>query len=92
MIVPFFPIWDPDLKKSNKKMASPPYELWEHLLFFQKLNNTYWRWVGIKIIFSNHICDGNMIVPFFPIWDQHLRSQINNENMLTVGAEMVAKK
>ena len=26
MIVPFFPIWDPDLKKSNKKMAKPPYE------------------------------------------------------------------
>ena len=40
MIVPFFPIWDPDLKKSNKKMASPPYELWEHLLIFKKLNNT----------------------------------------------------
>ena len=33
-----------------------------------------------------------MIVPFFPIWDPELRNQINNENMLTVGVEMVGKK
>ena len=44
------------------------------------------------MIFSNHICDGNMTVPFFPIWDPDLRNQIYNENMLTVGAEMVGKK
>ena len=33
-----------------------------------------------------------MIVPFFPIWDPYLRNQINNNNKLTVGAEMVEKK
>ena len=48
--------------------------------------------MGIKIIFSNHICDGNMIVPFFPIWDPDLRNYINNNIKLTLGAEMVGKK
>ena len=33
-----------------------------------------------------------MIVPFFPIWDPDLRNQINDNNKLTVGAEMVEKE
>ena len=45
-----------------------------------------------KIIVSIHICAGNMIVPFFPIWDPNLRNQINNNDNLTVGDEMVGKK
>ena len=37
------------------------------------------------------MCVGNWIVPFF-IWDQDLRNQINNNDKLTVGAEMVGEK
>ena len=33
-----------------------------------------------------------MIVPFFPIWDPVLRNQMNNDNKLNVGAEMVGKE
>ena len=40
---------------------------------------------------SIHICAGNMNVPFFPIWDPDLKNQINDNNKLTVGAEMVGK-
>ena len=45
-----------------------------------------------KILVSIHICAGNMIVPFFPIWDPDLRNQINNNDKLTLGAEMVGGK
>ena len=37
------------------------------------------------------MCVGNWIVPFFLIWDQDLRNQINNNNKLTVCAKMVGK-
>ena len=41
---------------------------------------------------SIHIHAGNMIVPFFPLWDPDIRIQIDYDILLDVGAEMVGKE
>ena len=46
----------------------------------------------LKILVSIHICAGNLIVPFFPIWDPDLSNQINDNYKLSVGAKMVEIK